>query len=348
MNKTTLYYFSATGNSLAAARLLAKVLDVGSPVSVPGSLINEDPYIDARGAKAVGFIFPVQRATIPEMLRGFIQSMPVSPDCYYFAVSTYSLFGSNEFWDIDEILVSKGAALNYAAGMRMMGSVGLVQPSNATISRRLEHMERQIEDIATAVAYHQENYFPRSNRLLGWAVRVFTNLRRRNIVFHIDKRCKSCGICALVCPAQNIALPQKGSAPAAPIRSDKCEACFACVHWCPAAAISTSMRRHIRYHNPTVQPEELNSSLPDLSANTTTGDAFLGPESKSGIVLDAELAAALREDLLAPTNIESWLNRTSGQGQAIETPDRRTTLGASGNHSMNNADIVKALSDLES
>ena len=262
VGKTVIYYFSATGNCLAVARQLVEALDIDDPVSVPGSLINEDPYIDARGATTLGFVFPVQRATIPEMLRGFIQSMPIDPACYYFAVSTYSLFGSNEFWDIDELLVSKGAALNFAAGVRMMGNVGFFQPSAATIQKRLDQMEHEIEDIATAVAYHQENHFPRSNKLLGWAIRTYTDLYRRHITFRIGKRCTGCGICAQVCPAQNIQLPQKGSGVAAPIRSDKCEACFACIHWCPAAAVSTSRRKHTSYHNPRVLPEELHITPP--------------------------------------------------------------------------------------
>jgi len=276
-NKTTLYYFSATGNSLAVALHLAKVLDIGEPISIPGSLVNDDPYIDAYGAKALGFVFPVQRATIPEMVRGFIQSMPIDPDCYYFAVSTYTLFGSNEFWDIDEILDSKGAALNYSASVHMMGNVGLVGPSDTTIHKRLEHMEQQVEEIATAVAYRQENFFPRANKMLGWAVRNFTDFRRQHIFFRIDKQCKGCGICVQVCPAQNIQLQQISPEMVVPIRSEKCEACLACVHWCPAAAVSSSRRGHTSYHNPLILPEQLNQRAPrpildETEANGTHGD----------------------------------------------------------------------------
>ncbi|MDR2035619.1 MAG: EFR1 family ferrodoxin [Coriobacteriales bacterium] len=266
MSKTTIYYFSATGNSLAVARHLTEALDVEEPISVPGSLINEDPYLEARGATSLGFVFPVQRATIPEMLRGFIQSMPIDPHCYYFAISTYSLFGSNEFWDIDELLVSKGAALNYAASVKMMGNVGIVGPSTATINKRLERMEHQVDGIATAIAYHQQSFFPRANKLLGWAVKNFTHLYRKYIVFRIDKRCKGCGICVQVCPAQNIQLQKTDSEVSAPIRSDKCEACLACVHWCPASAVRMSKRRHTSYHNPRVLPEELNPKKPKAAS----------------------------------------------------------------------------------
>lgn len=351
MSKTTLYYFSATGNSLAVARYLAEKLDVGDPVSVPGSLVNEDPYLDARDAKTIGFIFPVQRATLPEMLRGFIQSMPIDPQCYYFAVATYSLFGSNEFWDIDDLLSERGAMLNYAASVRMMGNVGLKQPSNATIKRRLEHMERQVDDIATSVAYHQENYFPRSKKLLGEAVRAFTDLRRRSIVFHIDKHCKHCGICAQVCPAQNITLPKKDSGTSAPIRSDKCEACLACVHWCPAAAISSPSLFHTSYHNPTVSPDELHTP----AAHTRTqdeGDHSKGAKRDGAMDKNATLADTLRDDVLAPKDIESWL------GENQDEPTSHLYRVSSKVHeqhpfehtasAMSDAEIARALSDLES
>jgi len=314
MNKTTLYFFSATGNSLAVALHLARVLDIDEPVSIPGSLVNEDPYIDAYGAKALGFVFPVQRATIPEMLRGFIQSMPVDPECYYFAISTFSIFGSNEFWDIDELLVSQGAALNYAASVRMMGNVGPVRPSEATVQTRLESMEHQVEQIATAITYRQENFFPRASKALGWAVRNFTDFRRKHIIFRIDKRCKGCGICAQVCPAQNIQLQQNGSEEMAPIRSDKCEACLACVHWCPAAAVSVSRRGHTSYHNPLVLPEQLSQTKPNTSPNITSGDAFILPQDEEILRLNEDLATVLHDDLLTPIDIDTWLDNNGANG----------------------------------
>lgn len=356
MSKTTIYYFSATGNSLAVARDLAKVLDVGEPISVPGSLINKNPYIDTKDAKAVGFVFPVQRATIPEMLRGFIQSMPIDPNCYYFAVSTYSLLGSNEFWDIDELLSEKGAELNYAMGIRMMGNVGVSEPSKTTIERRLQHMDRCIDEIASAVAYRQENYFPRASKLLGKAVRAYTNSRRKRISFRIDKRCKKCGICAQVCPAQNILLPTKDSdSPATgPIRSDKCEACLACVHWCPAAAISTSKRKHVRYHNPRVQPEELHSQFPAGSEEglaSTLDETLASRKNDSGTSIqpDAELAAALRDDLVTPADIDTWLGEVESQ-QASKTRSRHAAQNVipASQQTMSTEDIARAVADLES
>jgi ferredoxin len=251
-----LYYFSSTGNSLAVALALAQCLDAPDPVSIPGSLVLPDPYAASREVEKVGFVFPVHRATLPEMARGFIEQMPVREDCYYFAISTHTLFGMNEFWDIDEVLSAKGALLNYAAAVRMTGNVGLLNPDFRSVERRQHLMEAQIAEIAEAINNRQENYFRRSVKLLGRLVRTFTEQRRNSIRFRVDERCTRCGVCAAVCPAQNISVGIDASQ--APVRSDKCEACLACVHWCPAGALSTATRLHQHYHHPQIRPEQLN------------------------------------------------------------------------------------------
>jgi ferredoxin len=269
-----IYYFSATGNSLAVALELAQKLDAPEPISIPGSLILKDPYAAAREASRVGFVFPVHRATLPEMARGFIAKMPKRRDCYYFAVSTHTLFGCNEFWDIDELLAAEGSFLNYARGVKTMGNVGLVDPGSRAMERRLTEMSARVEEIAEEIGNYQENYFQKSFKLLGRLVRAYTKLRRRSIAFKIDKHCTRCGICAQVCPAKNIVVSEdKGRAP---IRSDKCEACYACIHWCPANAVGTMTKLHSHYHHPRIKPEQLNpvkSTETECATGVATGAA---------------------------------------------------------------------------
>ncbi|MDR0499848.1 MAG: EFR1 family ferrodoxin [Coriobacteriales bacterium] len=208
MERFAIYYFSATGNSLAVARSLSGLLKCGEPISIPGSLVLDDPYYSARIANKVGFVFPVHRAGLPEMVKGFISGMPVRPNCYYFAVSTYTLFGCTEFQVIDDLLSAKGAELNYATSVRMMGSVGIIDPSVATVRRRLRQMQEQMTVVAEDIANSQEEFCHPSWRLLGRLVSRFTDARRQTISFHVGKRCTRCGICAQVCPAQNIHLPR--------------------------------------------------------------------------------------------------------------------------------------------
>jgi ferredoxin len=251
-----IYYFSATGNSLAVALELAQKLGAPEPISIPGTFVLEDPYVAARTASQVGFVFPVHRASVPEMVRGFIEKMPKRRSCYYFAISTYTLFGCNEFWDIDELLSAGGGLLNYANGVKTMGNIGFIDPGSKAMARRLETIAEQVEEIAEAVGNRQESYFKRSSMLLRRLVSAYTDTIRHKLVFKINHHCTRCGICAQVCPAQNITVNEnKGIAP---VRSDKCEACYACVHWCPANAIATMTRLHSHYHHPNIKPEQLN------------------------------------------------------------------------------------------
>ena len=259
-----IYYFSATGNSLAVALELSQKLRCAEPISIPGSLVLDDPYAAARSAAQVGFVFPVHRASLPEMVRGFIEQMPKRRDCYYFAISTYTVFGCNEFWDIDEILTNGGSFLNYASEVKTMGNVGFIDPNSKLMTRRLQSISAQVEEIAEAIGNFQENYFRRASRALRQLVRAYTNQRRNSIVFRVDQRCKKCGICAQVCPAKNIIFG--GEDGPAPTRSDKCEVCYACIHWCPANAIATMTRLHSHYHHPHIRPEQLNPLQSDVDA----------------------------------------------------------------------------------
>lgn len=271
-NVSAIYYFSTTGNSLAVALELAGKMGAPEPISIPGTYILDDPYEAARHADQVGFVFPVHRAGLPEMVRGFIQRMPLRQDCYYFAVSTFTLFGCNEFCDVDDILASHGCWLNYATAVKTMGNVGLLAPDTQLINHRLRQISQQVDEIAEAVSNYQENSFKRSSKILGKLGRFYANRRRHSIVFKVDKSCRKCGICVLVCPAKNIVLAPDANNVIAPIRSNKCEACLACLHWCPANAIGTKTRLHTHYHHPNIRPEQLNpvqSELEKTGENTS-------------------------------------------------------------------------------
>jgi ferredoxin len=134
-------------------------------------------------------------------------------------------------------------------------------------------MQRRLDDIADEILNGQERSFNPAIKPLQEMVRRYSLMRRARIKFRIDERCTRCGICAQVCPVQNIELKHTGTGTVptrtAPIRSDKCEACYACLHWCPAGAISTSHRPQNRYHNPQVNPQQLMHIPPELKSPTT-------------------------------------------------------------------------------
>ena len=50
--------------------------------------------------------------------------------------------------------------------------------------------------------------------------------------YSVNDDCIRCGICAKVCPANNITVTKEGV-----LFSDHCEVCYACLHNCPKTAI---------------------------------------------------------------------------------------------------------------
>ena len=65
------------------------------------------------------------------------------------------------------------------------------------------------------------------------------------LAYTVNDDCIRCGICAQVCPANNIAVTDDG------VRfSDQCEVCYACLHNCPQHAIHMPVEASpVRFRN---------------------------------------------------------------------------------------------------
>ncbi|MHC4714869.1 MAG: EFR1 family ferrodoxin, partial [Planctomycetota bacterium] len=73
--------------------------------------------------------------------------------------------------------------------------------------------------------------------------------------FFYDQKCTSCGLCARVCPSQDIRYVNRK-----PEWQGRCQACFACLYWCPTAAIHFKkvQPKLIRYRHPDVKAADMN------------------------------------------------------------------------------------------
>jgi ferredoxin/flavodoxin len=257
MAEYAVYYYSSTGNSLAVALHLTERLGCSDPISIPGTMALQDPYRKLKTADKVGFVFPVRRGSIPDVLHNFLKGMPPHPATYHFAIATKAIFGCNEFWDIDELLREKGSFLNYAVALNMPGSVGFVSRDLKRVESALDKAQLEFEEIPEDIANSKENSYPRSVKLFGTASRAFSKYRRDKISFIVNDRCDGCGTCVQVCPVQNISITDGGRGE--PVHSGKCIACLACIHWCPSKALHTRVQKvHSSYHHPKIQPHQLN------------------------------------------------------------------------------------------
>jgi ferredoxin len=250
--KTTIFYFSGTGNCLKIARDLAAQLKDAEVVSVAKAVKGE---IDI-SADRIGLVFPVYAFNPPLIVLDFIRKLQAPFDKYIFAITTYAGAQGCALWQVARHLKQKG--LNLSAGF------GILMPSNYTPFGGAIPLEKQEElfaaafkrtgEIADIVRQGRPHKMEGSNPLwylVGRALYppMLKMTRSEDKHFRSDEKCNNCGICEKVCPVNNIAMAEKK-----PVWLHKCEQCFACLQWCPQEAIqcgkNTAGRK--RYHNPAV------------------------------------------------------------------------------------------------
>jgi len=250
--KTTIFYFSGTGNSLKTARDLAAELGETEIISI-AKAIKDDPDISSG---RVGFVFPVYAFGTPLIVLDFIDKLKVPDKTYIFAVATCAQIAGNAPGQAAKKLAQKGLSLS-------SGFVVLM-PSNYTPFGEAFPVDRQekmfsketerVKEIASIIKECRKEKIETCKlplRLAGELISLLASqvMRKEDKHFWITEKCNGCGTCEKVCPVDNIKLVDRK-----PVWLHKCEQCFACIQWCPQEAIqygkNTVGRK--RYRNPHV------------------------------------------------------------------------------------------------
>jgi len=251
MNKT-IYYFTATGNSLRAALDIAEGLGGAEVVSVTKAGMNA-----VCDSEVIGFVFPVFAWGMPSMVNSFIESLNLNKDAYLFAVATCGMFAGGTLKDLEDLLRAKGAKLSYGKKLRMVANyIPMYDAKTETRMKILAKAERALASIISDIKERK------SCQIKGGVPRFGEKTRRNTWAeykvidkdYNVNESCVGCGTCAAVCPARNIVI-EEGN----PAFQHNCEHCLACIHWCPQEAINfkdkTQNKR--RYHHPKVKAEQL-------------------------------------------------------------------------------------------
>jgi flavodoxin len=113
---STIYYFSATGNSLEIACQISKELKD----STMKSMTTELPKKPVGGSnEIIGFVFPVYYLGMPVLVKKFVEKLEILPGTYCFAVTNFARISDNTLGMLEKIIQRKDIQLSYAEEVKM-------------------------------------------------------------------------------------------------------------------------------------------------------------------------------------------------------------------------------------
>ena len=255
---TRIFYFTGSGNALAIARAIADGL--GSAEIAPMAK-HLDGYTGGDEDR-IGLVTPVYAWGPPRMVADFTRRLRPQQGQYVFAVATCAGSPGRTLIRLRKVLRANGSDLE--AGFAVRGDFlarfpGMDEIAIIKLIRWLgrKHVppqaSKRIPEIVEAVAA-KRSHAPETGNLAvnlasspiyAGAIRSF---RKADSGFSVSDACTSCGICARVCPRENVRL-ESGR----PVWHGNCEMCHGCIFWCPENAILTQGKsRTDPAHHPNV------------------------------------------------------------------------------------------------
>ena len=226
----TICYFTATGNCLYVARRIG-----GTLLSIPQLMRQERIEIED---DAVGIVAPVYAVEMPMMVKAFLGKARIKTN-YFFFIYTYGMGYAEAFTHVEVTAKKVGLTLSYINAIQMVDNyIPFFDMREQIDTLPAKNVEGQIEQVVSDIAERRLKpvRVTESNlaEMARWTRKHAANILKKDtaLSYTVNDDCVRCGICAKVCPANNIEVTEDG------VRfSDHCEVCYACLHNCPKHAI---------------------------------------------------------------------------------------------------------------
>ena len=246
----TICFFTASGNCLYVAGRIG-----GRLLSIPQLMRQNEMEIEDN---AVGIVCPVYAVEMPMMVREFIGKAHIVTD-YFFFIYTYGMGYGEAFAHVELAARNAGLKLSYINAVQMVDNylpIFKMQEQIDTLPQK--NVEGQIEKVREDIAARKTaavRITPETTRRMAMYSKQYAEpiLRRETAQEYIvTDRCIRCGVCAKVCPANNITVTDKVSF------ADRCEVCYACLHNCPKQAIHLKTEASpVRFRNEHVSLDDI-------------------------------------------------------------------------------------------
>ncbi|MBR1737635.1 MAG: EFR1 family ferrodoxin [Firmicutes bacterium] len=225
----TVCFFTASGNCLYVAERIG-----GTLLSIP-QLIRQDKIEITDDA--VGIVCPVYAVEMPMMVYDFMLKAKIKTE-YFFFIYTYGMGYAEAFTHAELAARKTKLTLDYINAVQMVDNylpIFDMQDQIDTLPQK--NVEGQIKQICNDVMQRKQKKVTVTPENKA-AMEMYSKSHAANILkkdtalsYIVNDACVCCGVCAKVCPANNITVTDK-------VRfSDRCEVCYACLHNCPQNAI---------------------------------------------------------------------------------------------------------------
>lgn len=220
----------------------------GTLLSIPQLMRQESIEIQD---DAVGVVCPVYNAEMPMMVRDFMRKACIRTE-YFFFVYTYGMGYGEAYAHAKLAAQETGIILGYVNAIQMVDNFipyfDMQQQIDTLPEKDVEgQLERLLYDIrerkqidVTITPETESNMAMYHEKLAERFLKKDTALS-----YTVNDNCIRCGICAKVCPANNITVTEGGVH-----FSAHCEVCYACLHNCPKTAIHMPVEAStVRFRN---------------------------------------------------------------------------------------------------
>ena len=234
-----IFYYSGCGNSRFIATSIADALN-DNLVFIPEAQRNSQYEYELSEGEMLGFVYPIYSWRPPHLVEEFVEKLKINgaPAYVWTAVTCGDNVGLTEKIFRKELEVI-GLNLNAAFCFKMPNtyvnmigmSVDREEVANEKIAKAKEKLPTVIDLIKSHADYSDmiKGAFPRfKSNVIGSGFYKWAS----DEPFFSTDACISCGMCAKVCPMQNITL-ENGR----PVWHGNCNTCDACYHYCPKNAI---------------------------------------------------------------------------------------------------------------